>query len=133
MIARSSRLLSLFFNGHIFYRLSDILAHIKNYSIGLQQVELYCNVIEKTIAIFDIRLAFVAGLIRGVKKNKSWAMVYWNARDVVQLLDPLICHYKAGVVRCNHCKEALRLINKHWDPAFAAFFHAYHESEKTLR
>ncbi len=69
--AGSPRLLFLFFNGHTFYRLSDILAHINDYPIGLQQVELYCNVVEQTAAIFDIGLVFVAGLITTFKKDKS--------------------------------------------------------------
>ncbi len=60
-------------------------------------------------------------------------MVHWNAKDVAQLLDPLTCHHKAGLVGRNRREEALKLINKHWGPAMAAFFCARHESEKTLR
>ncbi len=89
--------------------------------------------VEQTTAIFDIGLLFAAGLITAVKKNKSWAMVHWNAKDVAQLLNPLTRHHKAGLVGRNRREEALRLINKHWGPAIAAFFHARHESEKTLR
>ncbi len=89
--------------------------------------------VEQTIAIFDIRSVFAAGLITAVKKDKSWAMVHWNAKDVAQLLDPLTRHHKAGLVGRNRREEALRLINKHWSPAIAAFFRACHESEKTLR
>lgn len=59
-------------------------------------------------------------------------MIYWNTRDVVQLLDPLTYHHKAGLVEHNRSKEALRLINKYWDPAIVVFFYAHHESEKTL-
>ncbi len=70
------RLLSLSFNGHTFYRLSDILAYINDYPVGLQRVELYCNVVKQTAAIFDIGSVFATGLITVVKKDKSWAMVH---------------------------------------------------------
>ncbi len=60
-------------------------------------------------------------------------MGHWNAKDVAELLDPLTRHHKAGLVGRNHREEALRLINKHWGPAIAAFFRARHESEKALR
>ncbi len=130
--AESPRLLSLSFNSHIFYRLSDLFAHINNYPVGLQRVELYCNVVEQTAAIFDIGSVFAAGLITAVKKDKSWAMVHWNAKDVAQLLVPLTRHHKAGLVGHNHHEEALRLINKHWGPAIAAFFRARHKNEKTF-
>lgn len=53
-VAGSLRLLSLSFNEHIFYKLFDILAYINNYPIGLEQVELYCEVVEQTTVIFDI-------------------------------------------------------------------------------
>lgn len=59
-------------------------------------------------------------------------MIDWNAKNVAQLLDPLICHHKAGLVGRNYHEEALRLINKHWVPAIAAFFHTYHENKKIL-
>ncbi len=111
--AGSPRLLSLSFNGHTFYRLSDILAHINDYPIGLQRVELYCDVVEQTAAIFDIGSVFAAGLITAVKKDKSWIMVHWNAKDVTQLLDPLTRHHKVGLVGRNRREETLRLINKH--------------------
>lgn len=39
--------------------------------------------VEQTAAIFDIELVFVASLIKVVKKDKSWAMVDWNARNVI--------------------------------------------------
>lgn len=80
--AEFSRLLSLSFNGHIFYKFSNILTHINNYLVGLQQVELYYNIIEQTATIFNIRLVFAIGLIKAVKKKKSWVMVNWNAGDI---------------------------------------------------
>ncbi len=73
--AGSPRLLSLSFNGYTFYSLSDILAHINHYPIGLQRVELYYDVVEQTAAIFDIGSVFATGLITAVKKDKSWAIV----------------------------------------------------------
>ncbi len=89
--------------------------------------------VEQTAAIFYIGLVFAAGLIIAVKKDKSWAMVYWNAKDVAQLLDPLIRHHKASLIGCNCREEVLRLINKYRGPVITAFFRACHESQKTLR
>ncbi len=111
--AGSPRLLSLSFNGHIFYKLFDILTHINDYPVGLQRVQLYYDLVEQTAAIFDIRSVFAAGLITAVKKDKSWVMVHWNTKNVAQLLDPLTCHYKAGLVGRNRHEEVLRLINKY--------------------
>ncbi len=130
--AEFPRLLSLSFNGHTFYRLSDILAYINDYPVGLQRVELYCDMVEQTAANFDIGSVFATGLIIAVKKDKSWAIVHWNAKDVAQLVDPLTRHHKADLVGRNRHEEVLRLINKHWGLAIAIFFHARHESEKTL-
>lgn len=78
----SPRLLSLSFNGHNFYRLSGILVHINDYPVGLQQVDLYCNMVEQIVAIFDIGLVFMADLITAVKKDKSLVMVDWDTKDV---------------------------------------------------
>lgn len=79
---RSLILLSLSFNRYIFYKFFDIFIHINDYIVGLQRVELYYNVVEQTAVIFDIRSVFAACLIKAVKKNKSWAMVDWNPRDI---------------------------------------------------
>ena len=49
------------------------------------------------------------------------------------MLDLFIYHHKAGLIRRNHCQKALRLSNKYWGPAIAAFFCICHKSEKTLR
>lgn len=129
----SLRLLSLSFNGHTFYKFLDILTLISNYPVGLEEVELYCNVVEQTATIFDITLIFTLGLITAVKKNKSWAIVNWNVRDVAQLLDPHLHYHKSGIIGRNLCEEVLRLIIKHWDPAITSFFHAHHQSKKILR
>ncbi len=88
--------------------------------------------IEQTAAISDIRLIFVMSLIIVVKKDKSWAIVDWNARDIAQLLDPFTCYHKASLVRHDHCKDVLRLINKHWGPTIVVFFCVYYKSKKTL-
>ncbi len=69
--AGSLSLLFLYFNRHIFYRLSDILVYINDYPICLQQVEWYCNLVKQTVTILDIRLVFMTGLIIAVKKDKS--------------------------------------------------------------
>ncbi len=89
--------------------------------------------VEQTAAIFNIGLVFATDLIIAVKKNKCWAMVYWNVKVVAQLLDSLTRHHKAGLVRRNCCKEALRFINKHWGSVIAAFVRTHYKNKKTVR
>lgn len=83
------KLLSLSFNNYTFYKLSDIIAHIHDYPVGLQRTKLYCDVVEQAVGLFDIGSVFAAGLIKAVKRDKSWAVVDWDAKDVAELLEPL--------------------------------------------
>lgn len=70
-VTGSPRLLILSFNGYTFYKLFDTFALINDYDIGQQQVELYCDMVEQTAAIFDIWSVFVTGLIKAIKKTRA--------------------------------------------------------------
>lgn len=65
----SSKKLSLTFNDRIFYILSDIIAHIYNYLEDEERVALYVDVVKQVEKIFDIRLTFMEGLIKTIKKD----------------------------------------------------------------
>lgn len=65
-------LLSLLFNNCTLFNLPNIIKYIYNYLVALECVKLYCNVLKQMTAIFDIRLFFVANLMKIVKKNESW-------------------------------------------------------------
>ena len=67
----SSKKLLLTFNGHIFYMLSDIIAHICDYPVKQARILLYVNMVKQDSIIFDIVLAFSKGLIKTTKKDKS--------------------------------------------------------------
>ena len=68
----SPTLLSFLLNGYTFLNFSDIINHIHDYPVGLERVELYCNVVEQTGAIFEIGSFFALNFIKVVKKDKSW-------------------------------------------------------------
>lgn len=109
----SQKLLFLSFNGHTFYKLSDIITHIHDYHVGLQHVKLYYDVVEQVVALFDVGLVFAAGLIKAIMKDKSWTFVDWDAKNLAELLEPLIYHHKVALDGQNCRKKASRLINKH--------------------
>lgn len=59
-------MLSLSLNGRTFFQLSDIIEHIQDYPVGLERVELYCDAVEQTAAIFEIGSAFASDLMKAL-------------------------------------------------------------------
>lgn len=82
----SSKTLSLTFNGRTFYMLSDVIAYICDFPKGKECVALYVDVVKQVEKIFDLELVFVEGLIKAIKKDKSWAFAEWSTNEVEQLL-----------------------------------------------
>ena len=56
---------------------------------GEERVPLYLDIVKQASKIFDLGSAFAAGLIKAVKKDKSWAIEKWSKHDVGELLAPL--------------------------------------------
>ena len=129
----SSKKLSLTFNGHTFYMLSDVIAHIRDYPEGEARIALYVDVVKQASTIFDIGSAFAEGLIKAIKKDRSWAHAEWSTNEVEQLLAPLSRHVRAARTGRTRQEGALKTINRHWGPEVTAFFRSRNESEKTLR
>lgn len=67
--------LLLTFNGQLFYTLADVLTYISNYPKGKKRVFLYIDIIEQVAMIFNLESAFADGLIKVLKKDKSFAIV----------------------------------------------------------
>ena len=128
-----SKTLSLTFNGRTFYMLSDVIAHICDYPEGEERVALYVDVVKQVEKIFDLGSAFAEGLIKAIKKDKSWALAEWSTNKVEQLLVPLSRHVRAARVGRTRRQGALTTINRHWGPEVTAYFRSRNESEKTLR
>ncbi len=61
--------------------------------------------------IFELESAFTFGLMRAIKKNKSWLLASWSESKVNQLLAPLLRHMRADCVRRKLWKRALKTIN----------------------
>ncbi len=76
---------------------------------------------------------FASGLVKAIKKDKSWALTSWSESEVDQLLASLLCHVRADCVGRKHWEGALKTINQHWDPKICNFFQNQQESENTLR
>lgn len=70
----SLKKLLLTFNNHIFYILTDVIAHIYNYPEEQAQIALYINVVKQASTMFTIELAFTKSLIKTIKKKglKVW-------------------------------------------------------------
>lgn len=128
-----SKRLSLTFNGRIFYMLSNVIAHICNYPEGQKRVALYVDVVKQVEKIFDLGLAFAEGLIKAIKKDKSWALAEWSTNEVEQLLVPLSRHVRAARIGRTRHQGALTTINRHWGPEVTAHFCSCNASKKILR
>ncbi len=83
--------------------------------------------------IFELGSAFAFGLVRAIKKDKSWALPSWSESEMDQLLAPLLRHVRADRVERKHREVALKTINQHWGPEICSFFRSQQELEKTLR
>ncbi len=66
--------LAFTFHGRIFYILSEVLAYVKDFPVGQDCVYVYENVVKQVGTIFELGFAFVSGLVRAIKKDKSWAL-----------------------------------------------------------
>lgn len=63
--------------------------------------------------IFKLGSGFVYSLVRAIKKNKSWELVYLSEFKVDQLKVPLLCHMRVDYVGRKHWEGALITINQH--------------------
>lgn len=125
--------LSLNFNGATFFSLSSLVNHLLDYPEGEQRVDVMVDVVEQTTAIFEFGSAFTAGLVKAIRKDKSWAIVKWSKNDVNELVAPLTRHICADGANRNRREGVLSTITKHWGPAVTGFFRSRNESEKCLR
>lgn len=84
------------FTGQTFYILSDIIIYICDYPKGEKYVALYVDIVKQVEKIFDLRSAFAKGLIKAIKKDKSWALAKWSINKMKQLLVPLSRYVQAA-------------------------------------
>ncbi len=49
--------------------------------------------------IFELGSGFISGLVRVIKKNKSWALASLSESEMDQLLAPLLRHVRTDRVR----------------------------------
>lgn len=89
------RILLLLLNRQIFYTLSNVFEHICDYLKGEKRILLYINIIKQASNIFHLGLAFATGLIKTVKKDKSWPIEKCSKHKNKEFLAPLFCHVKA--------------------------------------
>ncbi len=94
---------------------------------------MYKDVVKQVGTIFELGSAFASGLVKAIKKDKSWALASWSEFEVDQLLAPLLRHVRADCVARKRREGALKTINQHWGPEICSFFQSQQESEKTLR
>lgn len=107
-----SHILTMLFNERQFSTLSDVLAHISDYSERENRVAVYINIVRQPSNIFDLGAAFALGLMHAIKKNKSFAIGLWTKKNVKQLLPPFNRHVKAARLGKTQCEGALKTINK---------------------
>lgn len=87
------------FNSQTFYILSNIIIYIYNYPEDKKRIALYVDVVKQVEKIFDLRLAFAKGLIKAIKKDKSWALAKWSTNKIKQLLILLNRYVQVARVR----------------------------------
>ena len=61
--------------------------------------------------IFELRSAFASGLVKTIKKDKSWVLVSWSKLEMYQLFVLLLCHIKADCIGRNCREKAFKTIN----------------------
>lgn len=64
----------LLFKRQIFYTLTDVSKYIHDYPKGERRVRLYLDIVKQASNIFDLGSIYTVGLIKAVKKDKSWAI-----------------------------------------------------------
>lgn len=67
--------LCLNFNGATFLSLFFLVNYLLDYPEGEQRVDVMVDVVEQATAIFEFGSAFTAGLVKAIRKDKSWAIV----------------------------------------------------------
>lgn len=72
---------------------------------------MYENVVKQIEIIFELGFLFASGLLRAIKKDKSWPLVSWSESKMNQLLALVLHHIKADWIRRNCWKEAFKTIN----------------------
>ncbi len=113
--------LALIFHRRLFYTLSEVLAYIQDFPVGQDRVYVYDDVLKQVETIFKLGSAFASGLVRAIKKDKSWALASWSESEVDQLLAPLLHYVRADCVRRKRREGALKTINQHWGPEICSF------------
>lgn len=108
-----TKILLLLFNGQIFYTLSNVLKYICDYLKSEERVYLYLDIVKQASNIFDLGLAFVAGLIKAVKKDKSLAIEKWLKHEFEKLIALFSRYVKADRIRKTCHNKALKTIIKH--------------------
>lgn len=126
------RILLLLFNRQIFYILSNVFDNIRDYPESKKRIQLYLNVVKQASNIYDLSSAFAVGLIKAIKKDKSWAIKKWSKHEFEKLLAPLSCHIKADQIGRTRFDGALKTITKYWGPGITGFFWNQNKNEKTL-
>ena len=62
------------FYKRFFYILSDVLAYIQDFLLNQDCVYVYENVMKQVRIVFGLGSIFASGLVKTIKKNKSWAL-----------------------------------------------------------
>lgn len=99
--------LALILYGRLFYTLSDVFAYVQDFPVGQDRIYVYETVVKQ------LESAFASGLMKAIKKNKSWALASWSESEVDQLMTLLLRHMRADYVGRNCREGALKTINKH--------------------
>ncbi len=74
-------------------------------------------------AIIKLGSEFASGLVKAIRKNKSWALLAsWSESKVDKLLAPSLGYMRANCVRRQRRKGALKTINQHLGPEICSFF-----------
>ncbi len=79
--------------------------------MGQDRVYVYENVVKQVGTIFELGSSFTSGLVRAIKKDKSWVLASWSKSEVDQLLTPLLRHVRADCVGRKRRERALKTIN----------------------
>lgn len=70
----SSNSLAFIFYKCFFYTLSDILAYVQDFLVGQDRIYVYEDVVKQVGYIFEIGSTSASGLVKTMKKDKSWAL-----------------------------------------------------------
>lgn len=78
--------------------MSNVFDYICDYPESKKHVQLYLNVVKQASNIFDLSSAFVVGVIKAIKNDKSWVIKKWSKHKVEKLLAPFSYHIKADQI-----------------------------------